>query len=145
MSFVHLSLHTEFSLVDGLIRIKPLFERLKEQQVTAVALTDLGNAFGAIKFYQAALKAGIKPIFGADLLLRTDDGEVGRITALAQNYTGYLNLSKLLSKGYIEKQIRGIPHITPEWLREYNEGLILILSKESHFGQALIHHNLNQN
>lgn len=139
MQFTHLNLHTEFSLVDGIIRIKPLFKRLKEMGMTAVALTDLGNEFGAIKFYQTALKSGIKPIFGADVLLLDEEGRVGRVTLLAQNYTGYLNLAEILSLGYREKQIRGVPHATPEWLAQYHEGLIIILSKESHFGQALLH------
>lgn len=139
MSFVHLNLHTEFSISDGIIRIKPLFARLKEQGATAVALTDLGNEFGAIKFYKEALKNGIKPIFGADALLVTEeDDRVGKITLLAQNHDGYLNLAEILSKGYREGQIRGVPHIKPEWLNEYHEGLIVILSKESHLGHALL-------
>src|SRR5699024_11431288 len=88
MSFVHLNLHTEFSISDGIIRIKPLFARLKEQGATAVALTDLGNEFGAIKFYKEALKNGIKPIFGADALLVTEeDDRVGKITLLDRKST----------------------------------------------------------
>ncbi len=138
MQFTHLNLHTEFSLVDGIIRIKPLFAKLKELGMTAIALTDLGNEFGAIKFYQEALKTGIKPLFGADVLVMDEEEKVGKVTLLAQNYQGYLNLAELLSHGYREKQIRGIPYATPEWLTQYHEGLIIILSKESHFGQALL-------
>ncbi len=138
MRFVHLNLHTEFSLTDGLIRIKPLFNKLKEQGVECIALTDIGNAFGAIKFYEAALKNGIKPIIGAECYLKDGKETVGKITLLSQNYDGYLNLSKLLSEGYRHGQERGIPHITYEWLEEYQNGLIIIAGKESPIGTALL-------
>ncbi len=138
MRFVHLNLHTEFSLTDGLIRIKPLFNKLKEQGVESIALTDIGNAFGAIKFYEAALKNGIKPIIGAECYLKDGKETVGKITLLSQNYDGYLNLSKLLSEGYRHGQERGIPHITYEWLKEYQNGLIIIAGKESPIGVALL-------
>ncbi|MBS7836353.1 DNA polymerase III subunit alpha [Wohlfahrtiimonas chitiniclastica] len=138
MRFVHLNLHTEFSISDGLIRIKPLFGQLKEQHVECVALTDMGNAFAAIKFYETALKNGIKPIIGAECHLKNGHEYLGRMTLLAQNYKGYLNLSKLLSEGYRHGQERGVPHITYEWLNEFNEGLILIAGKESPIGTTLL-------
>ena len=138
MTFTHFNLHTEFSLVDGLIRIKPLFAKLKEAGMTAAVLTDLGNEFAAIKFYETANRSGIKPIFGADCLLLDADNKVGRITLIAQNYQGYLNLAELLSFGYRYNQVRGVPYITYEKLHEFAEGLIVILAKESHFGTALL-------
>ena len=138
MTFTHFNLHTEFSMVDGLIRIKPLFAKLKESGMTAIALTDLGNEFAAIKFYETALKSGIKPIFGADCLVIDEDNVIGKITLIAQNYEGYLNLAELLSYGYRYHQVRGIPYITHEKLNEYAAGLIAIVSKESHFGQTLL-------
>ena len=138
MTFTHFNLHTEFSMVDGLIRVKPLFAKLKELGMEAAVLTDLGNEFAAIRFYETAIKSGIKPIFGADCLVIDEDNVVGRITLIAQNYEGYLNLAELLSYGYRYHQVRGIPYITHEKLREYNEGLIAILAKESHFGQIML-------
>ncbi|WP_026879018.1 DNA polymerase III subunit alpha [Ignatzschineria larvae DSM 13226] len=138
MTFTHFNLHTEFSLVDGIIRIKPLFSALKEMGMTAVALTDLGNEFGAIKFYKTAMQSGIKPIFGSDCLLAEGNDDLGKITIIAQNYTGYLNLAELLSYGYRSHQIRGVPHITYEKLQEYADGLIVIVAKESPVGRALL-------
>ena len=142
MTFTHFNLHTEFSLVDGIIRIKPLFAKLKEVGMNAIALTDLGNEFGAIKFYETAIKSGIKPIFGADCLVINDAEEIGRITLIAQNYEGYLNLSELLSYGYRYHQLRGVPYITHEKLLEYEKGLIVILSKESPIGQNLLNQGI---
>ncbi len=104
----------------------------------AVALTDMGNEFGAIKFYKAAMQAGIKPIFGADCLLADGNETLGKITLIAQNYEGYLNLAELLSYGYRFHQIRGVPHITYEKLMEFAEGLIVIVAKESPVGSALL-------
>ncbi|GBU08983.1 DNA polymerase III alpha subunit DnaE [Gammaproteobacteria bacterium] len=161
MSFAHLNLHTEFSLSDSLVRVKPLFKYLKEQGANAVALTDLGNAFALIKFYKAALNAGIKPILGADCYLKINGVKksnknnnphkdanktdlISRVTLLAQNQTGYKNLCTLLSKGYREGQDRGIPQLSLEWLCEYNAGLIIIFSQESHLGDALTHNNEDQ-
>lgn len=138
MTFTHFNLHTEFSMVDGLVRIKPLFAKLKEMGFSAAALTDLGNEFAAIKFYETALKSGIKPIFGADCLVIDEENSVGRITLLAQDYQGYLNLAELLSYGYRYHQVRGVPYITHEKLQEYQEGLIVIMAKESHMGQKLL-------
>lgn len=138
MTFTHFNLHTEFSMIDGLIRVKPLFAKLKELGMTAIALTDLGNEFAAIRFYETALKSGIKPIFGADCQVIDEEGAIGRITLIAQNYEGYLNLAELLSYGYRYHQVRGIPYITHEKLNEYAAGLIVILSNESHFGQAFL-------
>ena len=142
MTFTHFNLHTEFSLVDGIIRIKPLFAKLKEMGMNAIALTDLGNEFGAIKFYETAIKSGIKPIFGADCLVINDAEEIGRITLIAQNYEGYLNLSELLSYGYRYHQLRGVPYITHEKLLEYEKGLVVILSKESPVGQNLLNQGI---
>ena len=132
MRFVHLNLHTEFSLADGLIRIKPLFTKLKEQNVECVALTDIGNA------YETALKNGITPIIGAECYVKANQETVGRITLLAKSYEGYLNLSKLLSEGYRHGQERGVPHITYEWLEMYHAGLIVIAGKDSPIGITLL-------
>lgn len=146
MAFVHLNLHTEFSLSDGLIRIKPLFKRLKEQGATAVALTDLGNAFALIKFYKTALAHGIKPILGAECLLKLPavQGQAmptSRVTILAKDNNGYKHLCILLSKAYQDGQDRGVPHIMLEWLLEYQAGLIVIFGQKSHLGDAILQNN----
>jgi DNA polymerase III alpha subunit len=108
-SFVHLHLHTEFSLVDGLVRVGPLVEAVREAGMPAVAVTDQGNLFGMVKFYKAALKAGIKPIVGVDLWVSAPQaGEApSRLVLLAQDEDGYRNLTRLVSKSYQEGQQGG--------------------------------------
>ena len=101
VSFVHLHLHSEFSLSDGIVRIKPLVKRAAESGMPAVALTDMSNLFAMIKFYSAALAAGVKPIIGAELWLRRDEIEQPfRALLLCQDLTGYRNLTRLVSLGY---------------------------------------------
>jgi len=95
-SFIHLHLHTEYSLVDGTVRIKPLVENARDLGMPAVAITDQHNLFALVKFYRAAEAAGIKPIIGSDVLLRHPDApdQVSRLVLLCQDRTGYLNLCK---------------------------------------------------
>ena len=102
-SFIHLRVHTEFSLVDGLVRVKPLMTTLAADKMPAVALTDQSNLFAMVKFTRAALASGIKPIIGVDALVRYDDDQEApfQMVLLAQNKTGYLNLSQLISKSYL--------------------------------------------
>ena len=126
--FVHLNVHTEYSIVDSTIRIPQLISQLKEQQSTAVAVTDRNNLFAAIKFFKAAKGAGIKPIFGADVSLRIQSGQDDwcELTLLCQNQTGFGNLSVLLSKAQRNRNPQGEPLIEPEWLQQYHEGLIVL-------------------
>ncbi|MEX0584903.1 MAG: PHP domain-containing protein, partial [Natronospirillum sp.] len=92
--FVHLHIHTEYSLIDGLNRIKPLVQQTKAGGMTSVAVTDVTNFYGLVKFYNAAIGVGIKPILGADLWLENTDEPARpyRIPVLCQNQTGYKNL-----------------------------------------------------
>lgn len=139
--FVHLHLHTEYSLVDGTVRIDELVSRARDLGMPAVAVTDQHNLFALVKFYQAAEKAGIKPIAGADMLLRTpDDSEhVSRMVLLCQDRTGYLNLCELISKGYIEGQHQGVPHVRPDWIEQHSEGLIALSGAcDGDIGQAIL-------
>ena len=108
-SFVHLRLHTEYSLVDGLVRIKPLIKTLAGMNMPAVAVTDQNNMCSLGKFYKAAMGGGIKPICGADLWLSNKDPEnpVSRISLLAMNGVGYRNLTELISRGFIDGQRNG--------------------------------------
>lgn len=132
-SFVHLHLHTEFSLLDGANRIDELLDRAEELQMPAVAMTDHGNMFGAMKFYKAARARGIKPILGCETYVapttRFDRSRQGigsaahHLTLLASNFAGYQNLSRLLSKAFLEGFYYR-PRIDKELLAQHSEGLI---------------------
>ena len=105
-SFVHLRTHSEYSVVDGLCRIKPLVGAAKDAQMPAVAVTDHVNLFALVKFYKAATAAGIKPICGADVMVVDDDDLESSftITLLVQDALGYRNLMELISRGYEQGQ-----------------------------------------
>ena len=138
--FVHLSVHTEFSLVDSTVRIKPL-AKVVAGSMPAVALTDRGNMFALVKLYRAAMAAGIKPIAGVDMRLRgmAPDDELTRVIVLAQNNHGYLNLTNLVSRGYQEGQSDGSPVVHSDWLFEAHEGLIVLSGAlEGDVGQAIL-------
>ena len=126
--FVHLRLHSEYSLVDGLVRLKPLAAKAAELRMPAIALTDFNNFFGLVKFYKAVQGAGVKPILGSDVLIADESGEgsPSQLVLLISNNTGYKNLTTLISRGYQEGQRQGIPTIRLSWLEELNEGLIAL-------------------
>ena len=127
--FVHLHLHTEYSISDGTVRIPALLEQCVQHDMPAVALTDQGNLFGLIKFYRKAFKSGIKPIIGVDLRLKDPD-EADRpfgLVLLCQNLAGYRNLTRLITRTYLEGQHRGVPLAENAWLsRDTSEGLIAL-------------------
>ncbi|MDP1588661.1 MAG: PHP domain-containing protein, partial [Prosthecobacter sp.] len=134
-SFVHLHLHTEYSLLDGAVRIDSLMKRVKELEMPAVAMTDHGNLYGAIDFYMAAKKAKVKSILGCEAYLAPgsmmDKNEVpGRkrsshLTLLAASNEGFDNLSKLITKGHLEGQWYK-PRVDKDALREHAKGLICL-------------------
>jgi DNA polymerase-3 subunit alpha len=139
--FIHLRLHTEYSLSDGLVRIKPLVKRVAELNMPAVAVTDQSNLFALVKFYKAAMGMGIKPLAGADLWLANpaDAAAPFRLTLLVRNGAGYGNLTELISRSYIEGQHQGLPTIQAEWLEQHSEGLIALSGgREGQIGQALL-------
>lgn len=143
--FVHLNLHSEYSLEDSTVRIPALMQKLAEQGAVAVAMTDINNLFAAVKFHKAAVKAGIKPVFGADIqVLPADDSlQPFFLTLLVQNKAGYLNLSELLTRAHQEGYHQGKPHVHETWLRQHNEGLIAISRNlDSDIGQWLAAKNL---
>ena len=144
-NFVHLHLHSEYSLSDGTIRIEELVERSCEYNFPAVALTDLTNLFGLIKFYRMAREKGIKPIVGCELRLVKEEGNIGApFVLLVKNKRGYTNLTKLVSKAYIEGQDTGDPLVKIEWLSDYSDGLIALSGgQKGHIGQALLLNNNN--
>ncbi|MBS3800443.1 MAG: DNA polymerase III subunit alpha, partial [Thioalkalivibrio sp.] len=126
--FVHLRVHSEYSLVDGLVRLKPLVAAVAESGMPAVAVTDHCNLFGLVKFYRAAIERGVQPIVGADVLVQDArvDGSLARMTLLAQNDPGYRNLTRLISRAWQEGQEKGVPRVECAWLDAAAEGLIAL-------------------
>ncbi|MGY6587302.1 MAG: DNA polymerase III subunit alpha [Wenzhouxiangella sp.] len=137
--FVHLRLHTEYSLEDGTVRIGALVARAAELGMPAVAVTDWHNLFGLVKFYTKAMAAGIKPIAGADLRLSDPDqpDQFSVVTLLVQNREGYLNLCRIISASFLKGRHRGQPRVHWDWLKQHSEGLIALIGRESNVGQAL--------
>ena len=130
MSFVHLHVHSEYSMLDGTVRIPALAASVRETGMPAVALTDWCNVFAALKFFRAAMDAGVKPIIGAELPIATGDGRsvAGSVVCLCQDGAGYLNLCQLISQAYREGQlVDGSPAIRLEWLNvDRLTGLIIL-------------------
>ncbi|OMH39172.1 DNA polymerase III subunit alpha [Motiliproteus sp. MSK22-1] len=142
--FVHLKTHSEYSIVDGLVRIKGLVKAAAEDQMPAVALTDQVNFYALIKFYQAAMGAGLKPICGADLWIqnRQDIDEAPtRLTLLVMNSEGYRNLTELIARAYQDGQGM-MPEkavVKMEWVARQSDGLIALSgAKEGEVGRALL-------
>ncbi len=131
--FVHLHLHTEYSLLDGACRIKDIPNRVKECDQDAVAITDHGNMYGVIEFYKACKKSGIKAIIGCEVYVatssrfdkRSNTDSYYHLVLLCKNMTGYKNLIKLVSKGYTEG-FYSKPRVDEELLREHSDGLIAL-------------------
>ena len=141
MDFVHLRAHSEFSVVDGTLRIDDMVASAATDGQGALALTDLGNLFGAVKFYSAARKKGVKPILGADLWIEPEAGEKtpSRLLVLAQDRQGYLNLCELLSRAWLENAQRAQAWVRWEWLESLGAGLIALSGAEQGaVGQALM-------
>jgi DNA polymerase III subunit alpha len=139
--FVHLRLHTEYSLVDGIVRVPDLMAAVAAAGMPAVALTDQSNLFAMVKFYKEAQAAGVKPLIGVDAWVR-EPGErapPSRIVFLCQNLVGYRHLTQLVTRSYLEGQHRGVPMLERSWLsREALEGLILLSGGfEGDIGQAI--------
>ena len=133
MSFVHLHVHTEYSLLDGACRINGMMDRVKELGQTAIAITDHGVMYGCIDFYKAAKAAGIKPIIGCEVYLaatnrfdKTNRAEnYYHMVLLCENQIGYQNLIKLVSMGFTEGFYTK-PRIDMELLERHHEGLIAL-------------------
>ena len=135
-TFVHLHLHSEFSLTDSTLRIAPLVQRCAELGLPAVAITDTSNLFALVKFYKAAESSGLKPVCGADLFIAQDNQAAARVTVLCQNRNGFLSLSRLISRAFLEGHRGDYVAVQPEWLLADNDGLIIIAGRESPVGQA---------
>ena len=145
-SFVHLRCHSEFSVVDGITRISAMVSKAKEFNQPALALTDLGNLFGLIKFYKAARKNGIKAIAGSDLYLENeqDRDKPFRVAVLAMNHAGYLALCDILTKAWLDNQYKGRGEVKREWLYGQDDLILLSGAHQGDVGQALLSGKLDQ-
>ena len=138
--FVHLRLHTEYSLIDSVVRVPELVDAVSAAGMPAVAVTDQSNLFAMVKFYRAALAKGVKPVIGVDLWVKEVGDRVthSKITLLCQSQAGYKNATRLVSRSYLEGQQKGIPTIDRDWLTPENvDGLIaLSCAGEGDVGRA---------
>ncbi len=139
--FVHLRLHTEYSLVDSVVRVPSLMQAVAAARMPAVALTDQSNLFAMMKFYRTALECGVKPIIGVDLLVAEADErqQSSRIALLCQTQAGYRNVTRLVSRAYLEGQRRGMPLIDRRWLTasDLKGTLALSCATDGDVGRAL--------
>ena len=141
--FVHLRIHTEFSVVDGTNRIDEIVGAAKADEQPALAITDLSNLFGTVKFYKQARGKGVKPLIGADLWVEVPGKEPGappaRLLLLVQDRRGYLNLSELITRAWTKNVVRDQAIVKLEWLQELGEGLIALAGAQTGaVGQALL-------
>lgn len=151
--FVHLRLHTEFSVVDGTVRIPAAIKAAAGDGQGALAVTDFNNMFGAIKFYKKARGSGVKPILGAEVSLSDWPGSppesahampgqrqsAPRVILLVQNHQGYLNLSELLARAWTQNVVRDQAHVRWAWLEELHDGLIVLSGAQNGpVGRALM-------
>jgi DNA polymerase-3 subunit alpha len=146
-AFVHLRCHSEYSIVDGIVRIDDYVKHAADDRMPALALTDLNNLFGAIKFYKAARGKGVKPIIGCDIWLENSANreQPSRALLLCQSHAGYLLLCQLLSRAYLSNQYRGRAEFKREWFAESGTGGLLMLSgaMAGDVGQACVQGNLD--
>ncbi len=150
-SFVHLHLHSQYSLLDGSIKFDELIKRAESHSMPAVAVTDHGNLFGAYEFFEKAKARGVKPIIGCELyvtptlkLEKPSDGKNYHLTVLCMNEQGYRNLSRLVTRGYFEGFYRR-PRVDHEMLAEHNEGLIVLSGcMSSELSQAIFKKDLKE-
>lgn len=139
--FVHLRSHSEFSLVDGLLRIDDLMDAVHDREMNSVAITDYCNLFAVVKLFKAAIRSGIKPILGADLpcCFSNKPEDVSSLLLLCQNEAGYRHLTQLVSKAYQEGQHLGNPRVYYEWIASRSDGLIALSGgRQGDIGQAIL-------
>lgn len=140
--FVHLRLHTEFSVVDGTNRIDEIVKAAGKDNQPALGITDLNNLFGAIKFYKDARGAGLKPVIGCEVMLQglgSDAAALSRVVLLVQDHRGYLNLCEILARAWTKNVVRAQAVARLEWLQELGQGLILLAGAQAGpVGQALL-------
>ncbi|MEN1957745.1 DNA polymerase III subunit alpha [Luteimonas changyuni] len=135
--FVHLTLHSEYSLADSTIRIPELVKRCVALGQPSVAVTDRNNLFSLVKFFRAAEGAGIKPIAGADISIAEGNEAPATLTLLCRDHEGYLSLSRLLTRAWMEGQRHDGVVVRPEWLREVHGGLFALAGRQSPAGRLV--------
>ena len=140
--FAHLRLHSEFSVVDSTCRLDEVVQAAADDGLPALALTDLSNLFGAVKFYREARSKGVQPIIGAEIYLEGLGAEltsISRVVVLVQSTQGYLNLSELLARAWTQNVVKALAVVKLAWLKELSEGLILLSGAQAGpVGQALV-------
>ena len=137
--YTHLNLHSEYSIQDGLIRINELANKAYELDFESLAITDLSNLFGFIKFYKELRKKGIKPICGSDFILLGENTSPGNLQLLAKNHKGYKNLIRLISKAHTTGKVNGHPYLSIQDLTNFSDDLILITGNiESQIGKSIL-------
>ncbi len=134
MQFVHLGIHTEFSITESIVRIPDLIKSALKEDMPALAMTDLSNLHAAVKFYSKCLDKGIKPILGSNIRL---NDESHRVSLLAMNNAGWRSLTEIVSRGFIEGQQLSIPCVKKEWVLEQGSDLIVMLGMKSDVGEML--------
>ncbi|WP_318514380.1 DNA polymerase III subunit alpha [Photobacterium leiognathi] len=142
--FIHLRVHSDFSMIDGLAKVKPIVKKASDLGMPALAITDFTNLCGLVKFYFAAHDAGMKPIIGADFKVQSAEmgDELFELTILAANNEGYKNLTLLISEAYQRGHVQHLPVIDKEWLINHREGLIVLSGgKNGDVGKALLKGN----
>ncbi len=145
--FVHLQVHSEYSLIDGTVRIGALCERIQELGMPAVALTDVANTYGMVKFYRKCLAYGIKPIIGVHAWLNNEDdrNQPHRLLLLCRNNQGYRTLCELLSRAYLNNYGADVATLEFEWLRDRSNGFIALAGGlDGAIGHALLSGNLER-
>ncbi|WP_318452079.1 DNA polymerase III subunit alpha [Photobacterium leiognathi] len=142
--FIHLRVHSDFSMIDGLAKVKPIVKKASDLGMPALSITDFTNLCGLVKFYFAAHDAGMKPIIGADFKVQSAEmgDELFELTILAANNEGYKNLTLLISEAYQRGHVQHLPVIDKEWLINHREGLIVLSGgKNGDVGKALLKGN----
>ena len=145
--FVHLRVHSEYSLSDGMVRIKPLIAHCLEQSIPAIAVTDRNNLFALIKFYNAAQGSGVKPIVASDVWVVGDHSneEAAPLVLIARNDQGYRNLCELISRSYGEGQSMGVACLKRSWIEAQADGLIALSGgRDGDVGRALLAGNVDE-
>lgn len=141
--FVHLHIHSEFSIFDSVIKVEKLIDSVARKGMPAVALTDLNNLFGAVKFYKKATACGVKPIFGVEIALQRNQGHA-RLVLLCMNNQGLDALRQLISNAYLNLSRDPVPIIPNAWLNEYSDDLIAVLIDDAELVQAVESGELDQ-
>jgi DNA polymerase-3 subunit alpha len=143
-TFIHLRVHSDYSMCDGLKKVKPIIAKAAELNMPALALTDQTNLCGLVKYYHAAHAAGMKPIIGCDFWVKSEEleDELFRLVIIATDNIGYKNLTELISKAYMRGHIQGKAVLDKNWLIEFKQGLILLSGgREGDIGKALLKGN----